>query len=98
MHWGPHITKVGVVRMLLILSALALLELLCRRGVIHRVPMMPPSEMVAALWSILREGRYNADILFTLLNVIAAALLAVIGGFLIGAGLHALPRVRRPLV
>ena len=98
MRWPLHVTKVGAVRTLLILSVFALLELLCRYGVITRVTMIPPSEMVTALWNILWSGRYNADILFTLLNVMAAALVAVIGGFLIGAGLHALPRIRRPLV
>ena len=98
MRWRLHITKVGIVRTGLILLVFAALELLCRLGVINRVTMIPPSEMVAALWNILLSGRYNADLLFTLINVVAAAFLAVIGGFLIGAGLHALPRVRRPLV
>src|ERR1700722_17502760 len=98
MHWRPHMTKVGTTRAALILSALAALELLCRVGIINRVTMIPPSEMIVSLWSILRNGRYNADIFFTLYNVIAATFLAVIGGFLAGAALHALPRLRRPLV
>ncbi len=59
--------------------------------------MIPPSEMIASLWGILQSGRHNADIFFTLYNVAAAALLAVVAGFFIGAGLHALPRLRRPL-
>ncbi|HLH88108.1 MAG TPA: ABC transporter permease subunit [Xanthobacteraceae bacterium] len=98
MRCRSHDIKVGVVRAALILASCAALELLCRLGIINRVTMIPPSEMVAALWNILWAGLYNADILFTLVNVVAAALLAVIGGFLIGAALHALPRVRRPLV
>jgi NitT/TauT family transport system permease protein len=98
MRWRPHMTKAGAARTLLILSAFASLELLCRLDIINRVTMTPPSEMVASVWSILRSGRYNADIFFTLYNVIAATFLAVIGGFLAGAALHALPRLRRPLV
>ena len=98
MHWRPHMTKVGTTRAALILSALAALELLCRVGIINRVTMIPPSEMIVSLWSILRNGRYNADIFFTLYNVIAATFLAVIAGFVAGAALHALPRLRRPLV
>jgi NitT/TauT family transport system permease protein len=98
MFWRPHITKAGVTRTVLVIGVFALLELLCRLGAINRVTMIPPSEMITSLSEILRSGRYNADILFTLLNVIAAALVAIIGGFLIGAGLHALPRVRAPLV
>jgi len=90
--------KVGVTRAALVLAALAALELLCRLGIINRVTMIPPSEMITSLWSILRTGRYNEDILFTLLNVVAASLIAILVGFFIGAALHALPRLRRPLV
>jgi NitT/TauT family transport system permease protein len=39
----------------------------------------------------------NSDIFFTLYNIVAAALLAVVAGFLLGALIHALPRLRRPL-
>jgi NitT/TauT family transport system permease protein len=59
--------------------------------------MIPPTEMAVSLWDILRSGRFNGDILFTLYNIVAAALLAIVLGFLLGASLHALPRLRRPL-
>jgi len=98
MRWRPHISKVGITRAAFILGAFAALELLCRVGIINRVTMIPPSGMIASLWSILRTGRYNEDIFFTLLNVVAASLIAIIIGFFVGAGLHALPRLRRPLV
>jgi NitT/TauT family transport system permease protein len=93
-----HITKVGLARAAFVLTAFAALELLCRLGIINRVTMIPPSEMVASLWAILRTGRYNEDIFFTLLNVIAASLVAIVVGSFVGAALHALPRLRRPLV
>ena len=91
-------SKVGAVRMILVLSAFAALELLCRVGVIDRVTMIPPTEMIASLADILAHGRFNADIAFTSCNVVAAAALAIVAGFFIGSALHALPRVRRVLV
>jgi NitT/TauT family transport system permease protein len=98
MAWRPHVTKVGAARTAFIVVAFAALELLCRSGIIDRVTMIPPSEMVTALWTILASGRYNGDIFFTLYNIVAAAILATVLGFFVGAGLHALPRLRRPLV
>jgi NitT/TauT family transport system permease protein len=83
---------------LLILSFFVLLELLCRDGVIDRVTMIPPSEMVVALAQIIVSGRFNQDILFTTGNIAAAAALATVAGFFIGAALHALSRVRRTVV
>jgi NitT/TauT family transport system permease protein len=91
-------SRVGIVRTILVLAAFAALELLCRLGIINRVTMIPPSEMITSLWNILITGRYNADILFTLFNVMAASLIAIIVGFFVGAALQALPRLRRPLV
>jgi len=91
-------SKAGAVRAALVLAAFVALELLCRFGVIDRVTMIPPSEMVASLADILARRRFNADIAFTLGNVVAAAGLAIVAGFFIGAGLHALPRLRRAIV
>ena len=91
-------SKVGAARTAFVFSVFAALELLCRLGVIDHVTMIPPSEMVAALWGILASGTFNNDIVFTLYNIVAAAILATVVGFFIGAGLHALPRLRRPLV
>jgi NitT/TauT family transport system permease protein len=59
--------------------------------------MIPPSEMVSALFDIIRSGRYNSDIVFTYYNTMAAAGLAISLGFFLGAALHALPRLRRLL-
>lgn len=94
---GLHLSGVGITRALIVLGAFAILELLVRVNVIDRVTMIPPSEMVAALWRILATGRYNADIAFTVYNTAIAVAFSVIGGFLVGAALHALPRVRRPM-
>jgi NitT/TauT family transport system permease protein len=97
-RWRLPVSKVAVARAAFVVAMFAVLEALCRLGVIDRVTMIPPSQMVAALWSILASGRYNDDIFFTLYNVVAAAVLATIGGFFVGAGLHAIPRLRRLVV
>jgi len=83
---------------LLILSFFVLLELLCRVGVIDRVTMIPPSEMVVALAQIIVSGEFDQDIVFTTVNIAAAAALAAAAGFFVGAALHAVPRVRRTVV
>jgi NitT/TauT family transport system permease protein len=80
----------------LLLGVFLILEILCRVGVIDRLTMIPPSEMVTSLWDILRSGRSNSDIAFTFYNIAAASFLAIGVGFALGAALHALPRLRRP--
>jgi NitT/TauT family transport system permease protein len=88
-------TKVGLTRAVLVAGAFAALEVLCRSGIIPRATMIPPTEIVAALWQILRSGSANADIVFTIANMLAAIALSVVLGFWFGAALHALPRARR---
>ena len=88
-------TKVGVTRAALVAGAFVALEILCRVGTIPSATMIPPSEMLVALWQILKSGRANADIAFTILNTLAAIVVSVVLGFWLGAMLHALPRARR---
>src|SRR5690349_12608945 len=88
-------SKVALARALFVVLVFVLLELLCRTGAIGRVTMIPPSEMVVALFDILRSGQFNSDIAFTCLNTISATALAIAAGVVLGAALHALPRLRR---
>lgn len=92
---GLRLSKVGLTRVAVVGGAVAALEILCRSGVIPRATMIPPIEMVAAMWQILRSGRANSDIAFTVVNLFAAVVLSVVVGFGLGAVLHALPRARR---
>lgn len=89
-----RLTRAAVARVVIVVAALAALEILCRAAIINRMTMIPPTEMVVALWQILESGKFNADVLFTIVNTTAAAALSVVGGFGIGALLHALPRLR----
>lgn len=85
------------IRTLVVMGFIVLLELLCRWGVIGRMTMIPPSDMAEQLWKLLQSGRYNNHIRETLGNVAVAFVSAVVGGFIIGSILHALPRARRAI-
>ncbi len=87
--------RIRWIRLAVVVAAALALELLCRSGIINRLTMIPPTEMVLALYRLLLAGKVNNDIAFTLRNIGAAIAIAVIGGFLIGAIFHAMPRVRR---
>jgi NitT/TauT family transport system permease protein len=87
-------SRAGLIRTLVVVGAIACLEALCRSGMINRLTMIPPTEMAGALWQIVASGKFNADIMFTVANTAAAIALSVSGGFLAGAALHALPRLR----
>ncbi|MGH7073741.1 MAG: ABC transporter permease [Stellaceae bacterium] len=93
-RWPRSYAVIGA-RLAFVVGVVALIELLCRIGVINRITMIPPSEMAVALWRILVSGRFNRDIGFTAYNIIAAFGLAIVVGFLIGGALHAVPRLRR---
>ncbi len=84
-------------RVAVIAAAVAALEALCRSGAVNRLTMIPPSEMVAALYALLATGRVNDDSRFTLQNTVAAIGVSIVAGFLIGAAVHAFPRLRRVL-
>jgi NitT/TauT family transport system permease protein len=82
----------------IVAAAVGTLEILCRLGVIDRFTMIPPSQMVIALFeTAAHKAWFWPDVSFTLLNIIAAVAISVVGGFLIGLGVHALPRLRRAL-
>jgi NitT/TauT family transport system permease protein len=87
--------RIRWIRLAVVVAAALALELLCRFGIINRLTMIPPTEMALALYRLLLAGKVNNDIAFTLRNIAAAIAIAVLGGFLIGAVIHAMPRVRR---
>lgn len=81
-------------RLAVLFLAVGALELACRVGWIGRITMVPPSEMAARLGEMLAKGEALDDILFTLKNIAAAIVLSIISGFIAGAVIHALPRLR----
>lgn len=85
---------IPLLRLLLVGSLVALLELACRRGWVAATAVIPPSAMVAALWGLLASGAVTADLMATLGRVGAAAGLSVLGGGALGLALHGWPRAR----
>lgn len=89
--------KLALWRLALIAGLVAALEAMCRLKIIKPVTMIPPSEMVAALWKLLASGKANADIVQTLSCVAGALVLSVTVGFVAGVAIQAAPRLRRTL-
>jgi NitT/TauT family transport system permease protein len=84
-------------RVAVVAGAILAVELLCRTRIINPLTLIPPSEMVAALWELVVSGRVQDDLAQTFSTVAAAFALSVSAGFVAGAVVHALPRVRRAL-
>jgi len=89
------LNRVNATRFAIVAAAIALVEVLCRTHVVNRLTLIPPSEMAVALLHVLTLPAIQRDLLFTLVNTALAILIAVILGFVAGAVLHGLPRLRR---
>ena len=87
-------SRVGLIRLLVVAGFVAALELLCRTGAISPRVLLAPSDMAVRLVKLLASGKANADIAETLGNVAISLLLSVTGGFAIGALIHSFPRLR----
>jgi NitT/TauT family transport system permease protein len=81
----------------LICGAVALLELLCRAGVISPLTLLAPSAMVIAMVDVIASGSVTGDMVQTFTTVAIAFGLAVAYGTGLGVLLHAAPRVRRAM-
>ncbi len=88
-------SRVGVLRLIVVAGFVLALESLCQAGIISPRILIAPSAMTGRLWDILASGEANADMTQTLGNVALAFVMSVAGGFVIGATVHAFPRVRR---
>jgi NitT/TauT family transport system permease protein len=90
----PLVKLSTAVRSAILVAAVALLEILCRGGVISPTTLTPPSEIVAVLVKILASGKFNEAIWSTISNVGAAMLISIVVGFSFGVVVHAVPRAR----
>jgi NitT/TauT family transport system permease protein len=86
-----------LLRLATVLGFVVLLEILCRLGVIPNFTMIPPSAMALGLYQLLLSGVLLPDLKTTLGGVAIAVTAAILVGFLAGALLHAVPRLRRTL-
>jgi NitT/TauT family transport system permease protein len=88
---------IALTRIAVIVGAVLVLEVLCQRKFINPLTLIPPSEMASSLWELIASGQITADIAQTFSTVAIAFALSVTTGFLLGAIVHALPRVRRAI-
>jgi NitT/TauT family transport system permease protein len=87
--------KATQVRIAVLLAAAAALEILCRVGIIKPYSMIPPTQMLVSLVNLFTTSGAVADMKQTLTAVVIALTSALIVGFVLGAVLHAVPRLRR---
>jgi NitT/TauT family transport system permease protein len=80
--------NLALLRTLVILAALAVVEVLCRIGVIDRFTMQPPLEIVVDLVKILAQGTFNGAILSTFTNSATAFILSVSIGISFAVLIH----------
>ena len=90
-------SRVAWYRLLVVASAIALLELLCLAGVIDKITMQPPHLIARDLYRMLASGRMNAAIVKTLSNTLLALVLALGVGIVAGALLHRVRALRDTL-
>ena len=88
---------IALTRIAVIVGAILLLEFLCRRKIINPLTLIPPSEMASTLWELIVTGQITHDIAQTFATVAIAFVLSVVTGFMLGAIVHAFPRVRRAI-
>jgi NitT/TauT family transport system permease protein len=88
-------SRVTLVRLAVVAGFVAVIEALCRSGVINPLTLLPPSAMAAHLFELLRWGEINEAMASTFSNVAIAFALSVVVGFATGVVIHALPRLRR---
>jgi NitT/TauT family transport system permease protein len=90
-------TRITLYRVLVIVAAVLLLELLCLTGVIDRLTMPAPHVIVRDLAKILISGSLNAAIAKTLTNASIALGLALVVGVATAVALHGHRAVRETL-
>lgn len=84
-------------RLIVVATMVLAVELLCRVGVIPRMVMLAPSQMVVELAEILRTGQFSADIRTTFTNIAISTALSILLGFVAGLIIYSLPALRDAL-
>ncbi len=92
-----RVRAVLLVRTAVLVGLVALLETLCRIGIIDPMAILPPTEMAAAMIDQLRSGELDDGIVQTFSTIALAFVVAVALGTLAGAIVHAVPRLRRAI-
>jgi len=90
-------TKAGWIRTVVLVGAVGALELACRTGAIPATMVIAPSAMVIALVETLQSDEIGMHLRHTLSAVAIAMSVAIVGGFVVGFILNAVPFLRRAL-
>jgi NitT/TauT family transport system permease protein len=90
-------TRVGLIRLFVIVAMIGALELACQTGLINHRTIIPPSEMAATLYKLLASGVITADIERTLGVIVVVIAVSIVLGFALGVLIHAVPRLREAL-
>jgi NitT/TauT family transport system permease protein len=91
------VTKLMRIRLVVVAVIIVVLELACRYNIISSYSLIPPTEMLTSMLSILRSGTINGQIISTLIAIAMAAVSAIIVGTLLAVLLHSIPRLRRAI-
>ena len=84
-----------IIRTIVLLGALAALEVACRTGAIDKAMIIAPSAMVVALFKELGSDEFGLHLTQTMTAVSIAMSLSIVGGFVIGFILNWVPFLRR---
>lgn len=94
---GPLWRQPGFIRWCIIVGLVVILEASTRAGLIGRSLMVPPSEIVEHLASIVPTAKFAEDVARTLTTILAAFAIGLVGGIPLGVLLWRLPGVGRVL-
>ena len=89
--------RVLATRIVVLAGSVALLEALCRTGVIDPLTVIAPSDMLASMVDQLGTEPVREAVAVTFSTIGAAFLLSLALGTLLGALVHAVPRLRRAI-
>jgi NitT/TauT family transport system permease protein len=88
------ITGNALIRLIVVTGCVMALELACRAGLINRFTVIPPSEMVLSLIEVVQSPTILGHIATSALNILAAAVVTMVSGFVFGLLIHGVPRLR----
>lgn len=94
---NPAWRRPRLVRWTIIIGLVVVLEVTTRTGLIDRSLMVPPSEILERLVSIVPTGEFGADTARTLTTILMAFAIGLVGGIPLGILLWRLPTVGRVL-
>jgi NitT/TauT family transport system permease protein len=82
-------------RIIILAAIVAVLEVICRAGLVRSTDLVPPTVMIRSMVLALMQRATLNDFGLTLSSVAAAVVIAAVVGVAAGIVLHSMPRARR---